>query len=192
MNFINQLLENFEKETVYLSFKDTIWGVDLADMQLISKYNKGIRYLFCAIDRFSKYEMIVPLRDKKGVTIANAFQNILDSSRRKPNEISVDQGSEFYNKCFEKWLEDKDTKVYSTYNEGKSVVAERYVRTLKNKIFKHITAVSKNVYFYVLDDIADNYNNIYHRTIKMKPVDVKPDSYVDVNVVVNMMLIPIE
>ena len=188
---MNQLLENLKKDEFIVRLKN-ILGVDLADMQLISKYNKGIRYLFCAIDRFSKYEMIVPLRDKKGVTIANAFQNILDSSRRKPNEISVDQGSEFYNKCFEKWLEDKDTKVYSTYNEGKSVVAERYVRTLKNKIFKHITAVSKNVYFYVLDDIADNYNNIYHRTIKMKPVDVKPDSYVDVNVVVNMMLIPIE
>ena len=71
--------------------------------------------------------------------------------------------------------------MYSTYNEGKSVVAERFIRTLKNKIFKHMTAISKNVYFDVLDDIVDKYNNTVHRTIKMKPIDVTGDSYVEYN-----------
>ena len=71
--------------------------------------------------------------------------------------------------------------MYSTYNEGKSAVAERFIRTLKNKIFKHMTAVSKNVYFDVLDDIVDKYNNAVHRTIKMKPIDVKSDSYAEYN-----------
>ena len=85
---------------MYSSFKDNIWGVDLADMQLISKYNKGIRYLLCAIDLFSKYAFVVPLKDKKGTTITNAFQSILDKSKRKPNKIWVDQGSEFYNNNF--------------------------------------------------------------------------------------------
>ena len=66
-------------------------GVDLADMQLISKYNKGIRYVLCAIDVFSKYVWIVPIKDKKGVIIVNAFQKILDSSERKPNKIWVDK-----------------------------------------------------------------------------------------------------
>ena len=78
---------------MYSSFKDNIWGVDLADMQLISKYNKGIRYLFCAIDLFSKYAFIVPLKRKNGITIANAFQSILDNSKRKPNKIWTDQCS---------------------------------------------------------------------------------------------------
>ena len=86
MNFINQLLRNLKKE-VYSSFKDNIWSVDLADMQLISKYDKGIRYLLCAIDLFRKYAWVVPLKDKKGTTIVNAFQSILNNSKRKPNKI---------------------------------------------------------------------------------------------------------
>ena len=69
--------------------------------------------------------------------------------------------------------------MYSAYNEGKSVVAERSIRILKNKIFNHMTAISKNVYFDVLDDIVDNYNNAVHRTIKIKPIDVKDDSYAE-------------
>ena len=69
------------------SFKDNIWGFDLADMQLISKYNKGIRYLLCAIYLFSKYAFAVPLKDKRGPTIVNAFQSIFNSSKRKPNKI---------------------------------------------------------------------------------------------------------
>ena len=100
MNFINQLLENLKKRKVYSSFKDNIWGVDLADIQLISKYNKGIRYLLCAIDLFSKYAFVVPLKNKKGTTTVNAFQSILNKSKRKPNKIRVDQGSEFYNNNF--------------------------------------------------------------------------------------------
>ena len=116
-------------------------------MQLISKYNKGSRYLLRAIDLFSKYAFVVPLKDKKGTTIVNAFQTILDNSKRKPNKIWVDQGSEFYNKFLKKWLKDNNIEIYSTHIEGKSVVAERFIRTLKNKIYKHITAISKNVYF---------------------------------------------
>ena len=71
--------------------------------------------------------------------------------------------------------------MYSTYNEGKSVVAERFIRTLKNMVFKHMAAISKNVYFDVLDEIVNKYNNIVHRTIKMKPVDVTPNSYAEYN-----------
>ena len=95
------------------------------------------------------------MKDKKGATITNAFQKILDSSIRKPNKILLDQGSEFYNYSFKKWLKDINIEMYSTYNEGKSVVAERFIRTLKNKIWKHMTAISKNVYF----DVLDEYNN---------------------------------
>ena len=100
-------------------------------MQLTSKYNKGIRYLLCVIDLFSKYAWVVSLKDKKEVSIVNAFQKILDSSKRKTNKIWVDQGSEFYNNAFKKFLKDNDISMYSTYNEGKSVVAERFSKTLK-------------------------------------------------------------
>ena len=86
------------------------------------------------------------------------FKKII-SKRRKQNKIWVDQGSEFYNNSFKDFLNANNIEMYSTYNEGKSVVAERFIRTLKNKIFKHMTAISKNVYFDVLDDIVIKYNN---------------------------------
>ena len=88
-------------------------GVELADMQLISKYNKGIKCLLCVIDIFSKYAWVVPLLEKKGITIVNAFQSIFNDSERKPNKIWFDQGSGFYNKFFKKLLEDNDRNVFN-------------------------------------------------------------------------------
>ena len=128
------------------AFKDNIWGPDLADMQLLSRYNKEIRFLLYAIDIFSKYAWVVPLKDKKGVSIVAAFQSILKRSNRKPKKIRVDKGSEFYNAFFKKWLQDNDIAMYSTHNEGKSVAAERFIRMLKNKIYKYMTSISKNLY----------------------------------------------
>ena len=80
---------------------------------------------------------------------------------------------------FKKWLKDNDTEIYSIHNEGKSVIAERFIRTLTNKIYKYMTLVSKNVHIDKLDDIVDGYNNKYHRTIKMKLVDVEDNTYID-------------
>ena len=127
-------------------------------MQSLTKYNKGIKYLLCAIDLFSKNAWVVPLKDKKGSSIVNAFQTVI-SKGRKPNKVWVDQGSECYNNSFKEFLKINNIEIYSTYNEGKSVVAERFIRTLKSKIYKHMAAVSNNVYFYVLDGIVDKYNN---------------------------------
>ena len=112
-------------------------------MQLISNFNKRFRFLLCVIDVFSKYAWVVLLKDKKGVSIVNAFPKILDKSGRKPNKIWVDKGSEFYNNSFKKWLKDNDIEMYSIHNEGKSVVAERFVRSLKTKIYKYMTSVLK-------------------------------------------------
>ena len=80
---------------MYSTFKDDVWEADLADIQLISIFDKRFRFLLCVIDIFSKYIWVVPLKDKKGVSIINAFQKILDDSKRKPNKIWVDKGSEF-------------------------------------------------------------------------------------------------
>ena len=166
------VIRNLNKRKVYSQFKDNIWGVDLADMQSLSRKNKGIKYLLCAIDLYSKYAFVIPLKDKKGISIVNAFNKIIKQSNRKPNKIWVDQGGEFYNNVFEKWLSDNDIVMYSTHNEGKSVVAERFIRTLKNKLFKYMTATGKKVYYDVLDDVVNKYNNTKHSTLKMKPIDV--------------------
>ena len=176
------VIRKFNKRKVYSQFKDNIWGVDLADTKLLSKQNKGIKYLLCAIDLFSKYAFVVPLKDKKGISITNAFNKIIKQSNRKPNKIWVDQGGEFCNHVFKKWLSDNDIIMYSTFNEGKSVVVERFIRTLKNKLYKHMTAINKDVYYDVLDDIVNKYNNTKHSTIKMKLKNVKNDNnrvYID-------------
>ena len=119
-------------------------------MQSLSKYNKGINYLLCIIDIFRKYAWVISLKDKRETSIVNAFQKII-SKGRKPNKIWVDQGGELYNNSFKDFLKMDNTEIYSTYNEGKSVVAERFVITL--------TAVSKIFFFFldVLDDIVNNY-----------------------------------
>ena len=126
------IIKKFEKREVHAAFKDNIWGANLADMQLLSRYNLGIRFLLCVIDIYSKYAWVVCLKDEKGVSIVTAFQSILKQSNRKPNKIWV--GSEFYNASFNKCLQDNDIVMFSTNNEGKSVAAERFIRTLKGKI----------------------------------------------------------
>ena len=105
-------------------------------MQLISKFNQRIRFLLCVIDIYSKYEWVVPLKDKKGIRITNAFQ-ILDqpkSDGRKPNKIWVDKGSDLYNRTRKLWLQYNSIEMYSTHDEGKFVAAERFIGALNNEI----------------------------------------------------------
>ena len=108
------IIRKLIKRKVYSSFWDNTWGIDLADMQSLSKYNKGNKYLLCATDLFSKYTWVIPIKDKKGTSIVNPFQ----------------KGSEFYNNSFKDFLKINNIEMYSTYNGGKSVVAERFIRTL--------------------------------------------------------------
>ena len=125
------------------------------------------------------------LKDRKGVSSVDAFQKILDDSNRKPSKIWVDKRSEFYSNSLKKWLKDKHIEMYSIQNEKKSVVADIFIRMLNTKIYKYMTSVSKSVYIDKLDDIVGEYNNTYHRTIKMKPVDAKDNTYIDLKKDVN-------
>ena len=109
----------------------------------------------------------------------------MKESDQKPNKIWVDKGSKFYYSSFKKGLKDNGIEMHSIHNERKLVIAERFIKTLKNKIYKYMTSVSKNVYIDKLDDTVNEYNNIYHRTIKMKPVDVEDNTYVDFEKEVN-------
>ena len=122
-------------------------------MQCIKKFH----FLLCVIYIFSKYAWVIHSRGKKVIT--NAFQKTLDESNCKPNKMRVGKGSEFYNKSMKSWLQDNDTERYSTHSEEKSVVAERFIRALKNKIYKYMTSVSKSVYIDKLHDMVNKYNN---------------------------------
>ena len=123
------------------------------------------------------------MKNIKCITITNVFQKLLDVSNRKPNKIWADNGSEF--RSMKLWLKDNAIEMHSTHIEGKYVVAEKFIRTLKNKIYKYMTSVSKNVYIDKLEDIINEYNNTYHTRIKMKPTDVKSSTYIDFAVVTN-------
>ena len=144
---------------------------------MISNLNKRLRFLLCAFEIYSKYAWVISLNDKKGITITNAFQKVLDESNRKPNKVWVDKSSEFYNRSMKSFLQKNDIEMYSTHNEGKPVISARFIRTLKNKIYKYMTSVSKTGYIDKLYDIVNKYNNTYHNTIKMKPVNVKKNTY---------------
>ena len=141
------IIKKFKKRKVQSPFIDNMWGADVADMQLISKFNKGNRFLLCAIDIYSKYAWVI------------AFQKILDESSRregcKPNKIWVDKGSKFYNRSIKSWLEKNAIERHSRHSERKSVIAERFIRTLKNKIYKYMTSISINVYIDKLDKIIN-------------------------------------
>ena len=114
-------------------------------MQLITKFNKGFRLLLCVIDIYSKYAWGILLKDKKWITITNAFQKFLKESNRNQTKIWVDKASAFYNRSIKWWLGKNDIEMYSAHDEGKSVVAERFSRTLKNKIYKYMTSVWKKM-----------------------------------------------
>ena len=108
------------------------------------------------------------MQDKNDISITNAFQKILKESNRKPNKIWADKGSESYNRSVKSFLQSNNIEMYSTHNEGKSVVAKRFIRTLQNKIYKYMTSISKNVCIDKLDEIVNKYNNTYHRTVKIE------------------------
>ena len=130
-------------------------------MQLISKLNEEIRSLFCAIYIFDKYAWVTSWKDKKDIAIPNGFQKILNKSRRNPNKVSLDKGSEFCNRSIKSCLKDNVIETYSIHFAGKSVIAKKFIRTLRNKIYKSMTPILKYVYIDKLDDIVHKYNNIY-------------------------------
>ena len=134
---------------------------------------------------FSKYAWVIPLKDKKSLTITNAFQKMLNDSKRKLNKIWVDKGSGYYNRSMKSWLEKNDIEMYSTHNEEKSVIAEGFIRALKSRIYKYMTSISKDMYINKLDNIVNEYNNAYHRTIKMKPINVKDNTHIKLGKEVN-------
>ena len=133
-------------------------------MKSFSKHNGGVKYLLNVIDVFSKYAWSVPLIDKTGKSMTRAFETIVE--KRKPSKMWVDRGGEFYNRTMDRWLEENGIERYSTYNEGKAVVVERFNRTLKTRMWKYMSANNTYRYIDVLDELLRKYNSSYHRSIR--------------------------
>ena len=149
---------------------DNTWCSDLVEMPKFSKWNKGYRYLLMVLDVFSKYGWIVPLKDKKGESVAAAFKSIL-SEGRKPQLLWVDKGKEYYNKSVKELLMNEGIEMYSTENEEKSSVCERWNRTIKTKMWRRMTAQNSTEYLDMLPGLVEEYNNTKHRSIGMTPVE---------------------
>ena len=154
----------FKKRRVFVNGIDKIWAADLADMKVLSEDNDGVNFLLLVIDTFSKYGWIVPLKNKKGKTVAEALKNIFEE--RKPEKLWTDKGTEFYNKDVKKLIE-----IYSTENEEKSSIVERWIRTMKEKMWKYFTDNNTYNYMNVLPDLVKDYNNTVHSSIKMTPIE---------------------
>lgn len=150
---------------------DRMWGADLIDFRNISKFNKGINYVLIVIDFLSKYIWFDILKDKKPQSILNGFKKIF-KEKRICKILITDAGREFDNKLFRKFLNAHDIKLYIMRNEVKCAVAERAIRTLKEKIAKHMFITGRNSYVDVLKNIIVNYNNSKHSRTKFKPIDL--------------------
>ena len=153
----------FKKRRVLVNGIDKIWAADLVDMQAFSKFNRGVKYLLAVIDVFSKYGWLILLKHKTGKSVASALKTIF--KERKPEKMWVDKGKEFYNKDVKDLIE-----LYSSQKEEKSSVAKRWIRTMKEKMWKYFTANSTNVYINALPDLVKEYNDTGHSSIKMTPV----------------------
>ena len=161
------ITRKFTKRRVFVKGVDEIWAADLVEMGKFSDWNKGIKYLLMVIDVFSKFGWIEPLKNKKGETVAAAFEKIFKLGRQ-PRLLWTDKGKEFYNKNVNQLLSRKNIKLYSTENEEKSSVAERFNRTIKQMMWKMFSA-NNTIYIDKIGELRKNYNSSWHRSVKMSP-----------------------
>lgn len=159
----------FKRRRVFVFNIDDIWSSDLMDKQNLSKHNKGYKYILTIIDVFSKFAYAIPLKSKSSKEIMEAFTKLFFS--RKPKKLWTDQGSEFTNNIFTKFLKDNNIDLYHVYNEGKACVVERFNRTLGEMIAKHMTTNNTKNYINILQKLLDEYNNKNHSSIKMSPFE---------------------
>ena len=168
---------NFERRRVISNHIDHIWGIDLITMIKYSKQNNNYKYILTVIDFFSKHSWCYPLKNKNSNEIINSFKDIFKKSKRKPKFIQSDEGSEFTNKQVQKFFNDNNIKWYHTYNRDiKCSICERFNRTILNKIYKNFTLNNNTIWIKDLNKLVKEYNNSYHRTIKMKPVEASKKS----------------
>jgi hypothetical protein len=163
---------NFKRRSVILKGIDDLWQADLIEMIPHARINGGYKYILVVIDGFSKYAWTEPLKNKTSSDVTNAFQKIL-KLKRIPKNLQTDQGKEFFNTPFTKLMKKYDINHYATFSNIKACIAERFNRTLKNRLWKQFSLQGSYKWTSILPNIMKSYNNIKHRTIKMKPSAVK-------------------
>lgn len=161
----------FRTNRVYVHGIDDQWQLDLCDVSKLEKYNKGVRFLLTCIDIFSKFGWVIPLKNKTGRTVTEGFKSVLKSGRT-PLKIQTDDGGEFLNRDFQALMIKNDISFFTTKSERKASVVERFNRTIKSKMWRYFTSKSTLTYLDILPDLVDSYNNTYHSSIGMAPVDV--------------------
>lgn len=165
----------FPRRRTYSKGIADLYQIDLVDLTSLSTFNGGMRYLLTCIDVFSKRAWALPIRTKSGRNVAEAFERILED--RKCNMVQSDKGTEFLNSTFQSMLKRHDIRFYTSENEDlKAAVVERFNRTLKTKMFRYFTYKNTRRYVDVLADLLHSYNNTYHRSIGMAPVEVNADN----------------
>ena len=172
-------IRKFQRSQFVSSEIDRYWSIDLMDITKYSKFNDSYKFLFVAIDNLSKFAFIEPIKDKKPLSIIRAFKNILKSGR-KPKFLISDSGTEFVNRSFQSLLDMHNIKLYIMRNtEVKAAIAERFIRTIKTKIFKYLTDSKSLKFIDKLPLILKNYNNSLHSRTKFKPIDVNTSNQYD-------------
>jgi hypothetical protein len=163
--------KNYGRRKTKIKGFDDLWQADLAEFGHYSKENKGHKFILIVIDCFSKFLWTVPLKDKSGETVSRGMEKVF-SSGRIPKNLQTDHGKEFYNKHFDKLMKKHGVNHYSTYSTVKASMAERVIRTLKGKVYKHFSIIGKYNWYNALPNITKTYNETKHRIIGMKPCDV--------------------
>lgn len=162
----------FEREKIRVQTIDHQWEADLVELKGLSKANKDFTYILTVIDVLSKFAWVIPLKNKQGSSIVNAFENIFKNSKRRPIQIRTDKGGEFVNTIFQNFLKKEKIHFFTSNNETKAAVVERFNRTLKERMWKYFTLKNTRRYIDVLPQLVDSYNNSWHRSIKRKPIEV--------------------
>ena len=164
------VINKFERKKVIVNHIDEIHSCDLVDMQKYSRINKGYKYIFTNIDIFSKYAYAFPLKTKTIKEIKSCFEKIF--KERKPLYIWSDQESSFFSKEMLNFFKDNNVKIYYTHSDLKAVIIERFNRSLRELMMKSFVENNNTVWYNILPDLINTYNNRYHQTIKIKPKNV--------------------
>lgn len=154
----------FKRRRVVVQGIDYQWEADLADVQNLSEYNNGIKFLLVIVDVFSRFMWVRPLKDRKAKSVIEAFQDILRDPRR-PKAIRTDKGSEFYNRYLQQYLREQDIKIFYALNETKANFAERYIQTLKKRLYRYFTHLQKYKYLDILQDVVRSINDTPNRSL---------------------------
>ena len=162
----------FPRNKIIVQGIDDTWQADLIDVANIASHNQNFKFILTVIDVFSKYAWVVPLKNKTNETLINAFNSIFESSKRIPKRLHTDEGKEFIGTACQKFLEKNGIQFYTLNSEMKASIVERFNRTLKEKMWRYFTRTNQYVFYKVLDDLVNSYNHSYHRSIKMRPIDV--------------------